>query len=444
MAVDLTQGKVWWQLCRMAGPMMIGIFAIMSMYFADSYFISKLGVRPLAAMGFVLPMISVLSALGFGFGSAASSFVSRAFGQQDEHSVGLYASQGLAVAFVHAIAFSLFGRLFAPDIFRMMGASEQLLDMILAYANIWFNGCFLVIVPMVANSIIRGTGNTRLPSVLMLIIAGVNILLDPLFIFGWKFIPAMGIQGAALASLTAYSVAFVVALYVLARRLGYLQLKYLKLWSWPVWRSLLHIAYPSILTNLVVPVSIGITTAMVAKYGEVAVAGLSVALRIESFALVPIFGLASVMAPFVGQNMGAGRVERMSESLTWSTKAMMLYGAFVYIVIMLAGQQLVSIFHIPAAVELEAIRFLELVGWCYGLLGLAVITNSCANALAMPMIALTVNLGRLFVVYLPLIYLFQYLWGIEGVYLAIGAATLIMAAVSVYLRRFFLPGDRSV
>ena len=117
MSTDLTQGKVSWQLCRMAGPMMIGIFSIMSMYFADSYYIAQLGVRPLAAVGFVLPMINVLSALGFGFGSGASSLIARAYGRQDKEGLVIFATHALIAAFIHACFLSVLGYFFAENIF---------------------------------------------------------------------------------------------------------------------------------------------------------------------------------------------------------------------------------------------------------------------------------------------------------------------------------------
>lgn len=420
--------------------MMVGIFSIMAMYFADSYFIAQLGVRPLAAVGFTLPMINVLSALAFGFGAAGSSLISRAYNQKDQSQLSFMATQTLAIALVHALVFAVLGLMFAGHIFTWMGASEALLEEILAYANVWFYGCFLVIVPMVGNSIIRATGNTRLPGYVMFSIALVNIVLDPIFIFGWWIIPPMGIRGAAVATLLAYSVAFFLALYVLFARLKMLRLSALRSNPLRVWRSLLHIAYPSVLTNLMVPISIAITTAFIAHYGEAAVAGLSVALRIESFALVPVFGLASVMSPFAGQNMGAGREDRMREALRWTNKVMLAYGACIYLLLFFLGESIVAIFDITPAVKEEAITFLQYVGWSYGLLGIAVVTNSSANALARPLIALVINLGRLFLIYLPLLWLLEVLIQTTGIYLSMSLATLFTALVAIYLRRYLFDG----
>ncbi|HBF07493.1 MAG TPA: hypothetical protein DHW71_01555 [Gammaproteobacteria bacterium] len=439
MSMDLTKGSVPLHLFRMSGPMMIGIWSIMIMYFADSYFISKLGVEPLAAVGFVLPMINLLSALCFSFGSAASSHISRAYGASDFATVKRYASQALLIAFGHALVFCLFGFSLAEPVFRALGATDALLQYILEYADVWFYGCFLVIIPMVSNSIIRATGNTKMPGIIMLSVSVVNIVLDPLFIFGWGPIPAMGIQGAAVATITAYSVASLCSLYFLGIKLRYLSFSTLFYKPLEAWKGLLSLAYPALLTNLMAPLTIGLTTAFAAQYGVNAIAGLNVAMRLETLVMVPVFGLASVLGPFIGQNMGAGEIGRLRYALKWAVRTIIIYCLGLYVGLLFLGSELLSIFEITPAVEAEGLAYIKWVGWSYAALGIIIVTNASANVLGRPMVSMFITLGRLFVVYVPLLFILKKYNGLEGVYLALGLSALVMALMAIYSWRHFLP-----
>jgi len=387
-------------------------------------------------------MISTLSAIGFGFGSAASSFIARAYGAKDQERLACYATHALMASLCHAIALSVFGHFFADDLFRLMGASEAVLEHVMAYARVWFYGCFLIIIPMVGNSIIRATGNTRLPGTVMVLSAMTNIGLDPIFIFGWGPIPEFGIQGAAIASVGSYAVAFIFIVYKLIVSLDMLRFSFIRRQSLKVWRDLMSIAYPAIMTNFTVPISVGITTAFVAAYGDEAVAGFGIASRIESFILVPMFGLASVMGPFTGQNLGAGRVDRMQSAFRWSAKAMIGYSLVCTLLVYLFGYALIGLFDTTDAVEQQSFLYLSLVLWASGFSGIVVSTNSCANAVGRPMIAVVINIGRFFCAYLPLLYVLNWLFGLHGVYLSISLSSCLMALVALYLRRYLVANPK--
>jgi len=435
MALDLTRDPLLPLLAKLSWPMMLGILSIMAMYFADSYYLAQLGVGPLAAVGFVLPIINLLSALGFGCGSAASSLIARVQGAQNTDLVQRYALQALLFGLAHAILFCIAGLIFAPTLFRWMGASEPQLKLILDYANVWFLGSYLVLIPMVANSILRALGNTLVPGLIMIVIAVVNIVLDPIFIFGGMGIPPLGIAGAAYASLCAYGIAFIGAFILLHSQIKLLSWRALSLNPAMLWRNLAAIAYPAILTSMIVPLSAGITIAIVAQYGEKFVAGLNIALRVESLVLVPLFGIASVVSPLVGQNYGAGKLRRARQSVELASRTVVIYALLASGLMFIFGWLAIDLFQVPTAVKTIAMDFVKIVFWSHSLLGVIVVTNSASNALGRPMIAAFLNCAKLLIVYLPLAFIFSQAWQVQGVYWAIALANGLVGLLALWLQR---------
>lgn len=198
----------------------------MMMYLADTYYLGMLGKEPLAAMGFIFPVIALFNGIAFGIGAGASSVISRSIGRKDHSRVQHYTSQAITLGLIVALCVAVAGHMTLESLFYHMGATPQILPLISDYLSIWYSGCFMIVVPMIGNSVIRASGNTHLPSMVMITVAVVNILLDPILIFGLLGFPRMEVQGAALATIIAYSVSFCVALYVLKSKLKILVWRY--------------------------------------------------------------------------------------------------------------------------------------------------------------------------------------------------------------------------
>ena len=212
---DLTDGDVGNHLYDMTVPMIWGILSIMSMNIVDTFYVGQLGTEPLAAMSFTIPIVSILLSLAFGVGIGASSVIARALGAQQHDMVQSYATHSIIIALFIAVAFALLGYHYMDPIFRALGAPAHLFPLIHDFMDIWFLGSFVVVVPMVGNSALRASGNTRVPGLIMMSVAVVNIILDPLLIFGLFGLPRMELAGAALATVISYSIALVIWLYFL-------------------------------------------------------------------------------------------------------------------------------------------------------------------------------------------------------------------------------------
>lgn len=428
---DLTQGDERQLLVQMTLPMIWGIFAILSMNLADTYFVGQLGTAELAAMGFTFPVVMITTSLAFGIGTGAASLVSRAIGSQSTELVQSYTTQSILIAFILAMLVALGGWLSIDSLFLLLGAPEHLLHLIHQYMDIWYLGSFLLVVPMVGNAAIRAAGNTKLPSYVMISVAVVNFVLDPMLIFGWFGLPALGLQGAALATLISNAIALLIGLYVLKFKFDFLTLEHCYHNVWARWKSILTLAIPASATNLIAPIAVAITTALVAPYGSDAVAGFGVASRIESFMLIIFLALSTILTPFAGQNWGANRFDRLQRTISLVFRFSMLWGLAVAILLWLVADPVIHLFSRDPEVVTAARWYLWLVPITFGLLGVVMMTSSIANGIGNPKPALWMTLTRLLLLYLPLALLLFPRLGLTGLYMATAIANFVVGVAAM-------------
>ncbi|MGI9222050.1 MAG: MATE family efflux transporter, partial [Woeseiaceae bacterium] len=318
-AAKLTDGPVGQHLLNMALPVLLGISTMMGQAFIDAYFLGMVGDRALAAHAFAFPVLMIVTSVAIGLGAGTSSVVARAIGAHDMRRARRLATDSLMLSFLITAAFCIVGVLSIEPLFLLLGAPADMIPLIRGFMLILYSGVPFVVVGMVGMASMRATGDTRLPSTLMMLGAILNVALDPVFIFGIGPIPAMGLNGAAIAALIARGLIFVGAIYLLRGRLNMIS------FNKPEpdelrksWRDILHVGIPAAGTNAIVPIATAIITAMIAGYGPEAVAGFGVASRIESLALVMFYALSAVIGPFVGQNLSAHNQDRILESMRLS------------------------------------------------------------------------------------------------------------------------------
>ncbi len=423
---DLTDGDVGNHLYDMTVPMIWGILSIMSMNIVDTFYVGQLGTEPLAAMSFTIPIVSILLSLAFGVGIGASSVIARALGAQQHDMVQSYATHSIIIALFIAVAFALLGYHYMDPIFRALGAPAHLFPLIHDFMDIWFLGSFVVVVPMVGNSALRASGNTRVPGLIMMSVAVVNIILDPLLIFGMFGLPRMELAGAALATVISYSIALVIGLYFLTYKLGFVRFSACTRNIAASWKAILRISIPATGTNLIAPLSVAITTWLVSGYGPEAVAGFGVASRIESICIVVVMALSSIMGPFVGQNWGANRKDRVAEALRISFRFITRWNLAVAALLLVAGHSLASLFSDNPLVIDSARWYLWLVPISYMFLGFIMTSSSAANGTGDPRPSLVMSFMRLLGLYLPLVFVLNQLFGLIGLYLASTLANILV------------------
>lgn len=421
-------GKTLWS---MTWPMMLGVATLISFNVVDTFFISLLGTEALAAIGFTFPVTFTVISLTIGLGIGTSAVIARKLGADNEKEARYCGSSALYLSALLVGSLSLLGFIFAEPVFRLMGAGDDLMPLIMQYMNIWFLGAVMLVIPMIGNSILRASGDTKTPSIIMALGGLMNAVLDPILIFGFGPVPAMGMQGAALASVLAWGVGFVLIIYWLVVKRGLID---------PIppsisefvrsSRKLLAIGLPAAGANMLTPLAMGVLTAMVATYGAAAVAGFGAGIRLESLASIVILALSMSLPPFISQNFGAGRMQRVAGAYKTALVFVLISQALIYL-LMIA---LLPLIQHAFAREDEVARVLALFVWImplgYGVQGCIILSNSALNALHQPLHALMLSIARLFVFFVPLSYLGSQLGGLPGLFIGGVVANVLTALLS--------------
>lgn len=436
---DLLEGPVGPTLVRLTGPMVLAILSTSVSALVDAWFVGRLGSRQLSVLGFAYPVILVLTNLAMGLGVGTGSVVARALGAGAKEKVRPLVAHSLELGAVLALAVGGLGLLVHGPLFRGLGATGEVLPLLRSYMGVWYLGLPVLFAALIANSAVRSTGDTRVSASALILTAALNALLDPLLIFGWGPFPRLEVEGAAWAALIARAAGLAVSCQALVRRD--------RLVGWAgsegrlrSWRGVLSVAVPATITRLAFPVSMAIVTGMVAAYGPDAVAALGLCNRIETLLMVAVVALATALLPFVGQNWGAGRLDRVRQGIALGERAAMLWGGAAFLVLTLAAPALASLFsRDPRVVEVTA-AYLRIVSLSYGFQGISTVVASAFNAVDRPLASSAITLTRMFALYLPLAWLGSSLWGLTGIFAGASAATVLTGAGAwIWARRAFAP-----
>jgi putative MATE family efflux protein len=309
---DLTQGSIAKHLTVMTIPMIAGMVVMQAFNIADTYFVAKLGDIELAAISYTSPVIMLIWAIGMGIGLGVSSTVSKAIGENNQEKVKQLTTNALRMTFCIISIIAFVGILTVKQTFQLLGADPDIIPLISSYMLIWYTFTPVIILPMLGNSAIRATGDSLFPAIIMSIGACLNILFDPILIFGlWGF-PALGIAGAAIA--TVVSRLFTVAASLLIMHYQCHMLEFSKRTlshAFTYWKIIIQYSVPATLTNMLLPLMSFIIMRLVSVYGCKAVAGTGAGQKIQFFIYAIPIALGSITVPIIGQNFGAKKYDRM-------------------------------------------------------------------------------------------------------------------------------------
>lgn len=442
---NLVDGSIQRSLIRMTTPMIIGMLALFTFQLVDTWFISFLGTESLTAISFTFPVTFTVMSLAIGLGIGASAVVAKALGSSQFEKAKEAATVINYISLILACLVVIISWILMEDIFTLMGANDRLLIPIRDYMVVWLPGSILVVCIMTSNSILRGYGDTKTPSILMAAAAFSNALLDPLFIFGIGPFPELGIQGAALATVISWMLGFCYLFYLLVFKMELVSR------SLPNKATLknsgldmLRIGVPAAGANMMTPLAAGIMTAIAAGFGDSTVAAFGVGARIEPIATLLVLAISSSLPPLISQNYGAGRLDRIKEAYRIATRFILVWQLIIYLLLAIGAGILASIFSEDPEV-VEAIKlFVWIMPLGYGLQGIIILTNSSLNALHRPLNALILSIARFFVFYLPLAYVGSVYFGLYGFFAGAVCGNLLMAMISWRTFKRALSGEQQL
>lgn len=436
----LTRGSIRGHLIGQTLPMIVGVAALMSVGLVNAYFIGRLGPQELAAVAFIFPVTIAISSLGVGVMVGINSVIARALGAGDVERAARRANFGAVFAVTAGLVIGLALYAAIDPLFRLMQAPGELLPLIGDYMRPYTVGLPVLLLQMGLNGVLRGQGDARATGIVAVIYAAVNWVLNPVLIDGGFGIPGMGVAGAAWAANIGFTLAAIVALFLISRT------------SLPISPGLirecrmgesagaiLRVAGPAAFSNAINPIGLAILTALLASEGTAAVAGFGAAGRLQSFAVVPLLALSGSIGAIVGQNWGAGQPDRSRRAMAEAGLFCLAYGAVVAVLLFAFGDPLAQLFTDDPAVAREFKRYLAISVWGYAGFGLLITANGALNAVDRSSFALAQSFARVFLLMLPVAWLLRARWQADAIYAAelvanLGGGALAAAVVWRVLR----------
>jgi len=437
--IDLTIGSVPKHLFNLSFPMVFGILAILIFNVVDTFFVARLGTEELAAISFTFPVVILIGGIALGIGTAATSVISRAIGEGDFKKVKRFTTDSLILSLLIVAVFLFEGLLSIRPVFSLLGAHGRILELIEQYMTIWYIGMFFLVIPMVGNSAIRASGDTKTPSMIMIISGSINAILDPLLIFGLAGLPRLEMSGAALATVIARAVSLTVSLGILHFKKRMLDFSIPKLKNLlDSWKQILYIGIPAAFTNILLPLSMGVIMRIVSGFGPEAVAAVGAGLRIEGLALVVMMALSTAIIPFLGQNWGAKNFKRVWQGMHYASTFSLFWGIICVIILFKSSASIGAIFSKDTYVFNNIVLFLFIVPFGYGFRGICSLVSSVLNAINRPMHSALFNLIWMIVFIIPMAYLGSGILQLPGVFAGIALGHFFSAIVAlIWMKRIF-------
>ena len=418
------------ELVRMTWPMLLGIISLMSFQLVDSVFIARLGVEPLAVVGFTIPIYQMFIGIQVGIGIATTALISQLLGaskeQQARELAGLIVLIGSSVFAILALIVWFL----RSQIVQALGGNAELMPFVDQFWAVWLVAAFCGAFVYFGYSICRANGNTLLPGFGMVATSLINIALDPLYIFVFD----LGLAGAAWATLSSFLLGALIIYPQIFKR-GWMIFTHLFDGVVKKTRSILHIALPAMTSQLLPALSSMLATFLVASHGTESVAAWGMGIRVEFFSIILVLAMTMSIPPMIGKSYGAKDFDHIALLLKLAVKTLVIWQIFL--------AALLWLFEAPIShaltgnVEIAAILgwFLKYIPASYALLGICMLLVSASNAISRPMDGLKMSFARLFVCYVPCMYLGSLIGDLPGLMMGAAIGNIFAGLASLWLFR---------
>lgn len=414
-----TQGSVRRTMLRTAFAMLAGTLAISGYNIVDTYFVGQLGKIPLAAMGFTFPVVMIVGCIFMGIAAGIMTTTAQALGGGLKFRAVNIVSSGLLMTVVISLWLGLLGLWLNPRLFRLMGASDEALPLAVGYMNIWYIGCVTASLSMAGNKLLIGAGNPNEAACMMVLGLIVNAVLDPFFIFGWLGLPAMGIRGAALATVLAQGVSALLLLVLLKLKHRLIQFRRYRFRELsPLWKLIARYAFPASLGMLMIPAASFVVTWITAQFGDAAVAAVAASGRLEGIAFIFPMALGIPMLSMVGQNYGAKLYTRIRECFRFAMGFAFFFLLGMAVVYFFFSRYIVRFFTPDAEVQEVMTTCLLIVPWGFAATEMHRYSGFFYTGCNRPAFSAWLNLFRIAGLLLPLCFLALYFRSLTGLFVA--------------------------
>lgn len=402
---DYTQIDIKKAIFLLAVPMILELVMESTFAVVDIFFVSKLGASAVATVGLTETYLFLLYSIAMGLSTAVTAIIARRIGEKNKADAGLSAIQSVFLAVLSSLPFAIAGIFFAKELLTLMGADAWSIEHGYRYTQWMLGGNAVIVLLFVINAIYRGAGDASIAMRVLWIANAVNIILDPILIFGWGPIPAYGIEGAAIATTIGRGVGVVVQFWTLFKGGKHIQVKLSQLyWDGKIILNIVRTSLGGVGQMIVAMTSWIFIMRILADVGSEAVAGSTIALRIMMFTMMPAWGLSNAAATLVGQNLGAGHPER-AESAVWKIGVYnMIFLAGVSVIYFFFNQKLMNIFTDDGSVIAIGAEWLRIISYSYLVYGWWMVSVQAFNGAGDTKTPTKINIVFFWLIQIPLCY----------------------------------------
>lgn len=363
---NILTGSLDRAIIMLAIPMVLEMSMESLFAIVDVYFVSQVSTNAVAVVGLTESMLTIVYSLGWGLAMGATAMVARRVGEKDEAGAAVSAVQSLYIGVLLALIIGVIGIFYSEDLLRVMGATEEVITEGKNFTKIMLGGNIVIMLLFLINGIFRGAGDAVLAMRSLIFANILNIILDPIFIFGLGPIEAMGVEGAAVATTIGRSCGVMYQLYHLFNGKAIIKI-HKENWQFnaDVIKKLIDVSLGATGQFIIQSASWIFLVRIMSHFGSQALAGYTIGIRVIVFTLMPAFGMANAAATMVGQNLGAKQPDR-AESAVWRAGFFnVIFMGFIMVIFLLLSKPIVSFFTTDIAVIENAASCLSIVSLGY-------------------------------------------------------------------------------
>ena len=419
---DYTQIKIGKAVFLLAVPMILELIMESTFAVVDIYFVGTLGASAVATVGLTETYLFLLYSITMGLAMGVTAIVARRIGEKDKEKASNTAIQVIFIAILASVPFMIAGIFFSKDLLALMGGDQWTIEYGYKYTQWMLGGNVVIVLLFVINAIFRGAGDAAIAMRVLWIGNGINIILDPVLIFGFGPFPEMGIEGAAVATNIGRGIAVLIQFWVLFK--GGKHIKALRShlhFNWEIILKIIRTSLGGIGQMIVAMTSWIFIMRIISEFGSQAVAGATIAIRIMMFTMMPAWGMSNAVATLVGQNLGAQKPDRAERSVWVTGFWNMSFLILVSIVYFLFSESLVGIFTDEAGVIAVGGMWLKIVSYSYFIYGWWMVSVQAFNGAGDTVTPTKINLVFFWLFQIPLSYFMSKILGMDvsGVFWAI-------------------------
>lgn len=432
---NLTEGSILKSILSLSVPIIIANLLQTAYQLIDTFWVGRIGATAVAAVSVSFPIIFLVISLGGGLGIAGTVLVAQYKGRNDKKNVDRVSEQTLLMMISVSVILSVIGYLLAPSLIKWIGAEPDVFVSAVSYLRISFVGLVFLFGYFVFQSLLRGFGDAKTPLYIVLLTVILNAILDPLFIFGYGFFPAMGVSGAALATIITQGIAAIIGISILfTGKYGiHLRKENLKP-DLKLIKRIFLLGFPTSIEHSMRAIGFAAMTALVATFGTITLASYGIGTRIQSFVVIPALSLSITNSTLIGQNIGACKPKRAEKITLVSMVAGFLVLTLIGVIFFLFASEIIRIFipNDPKVIESSA-SFLKITSLFFGFIAVQMALFGTFRGAGHTTIAMVFSIVTLFVQFFSALVLSRYTFLADlGLWWAFPISNLTGAAIVLF------------